>query len=190
MNKNRCGWVDTSKNEAYVKYHDTEWGFEKHDDKELFKLLCLEGAQAGLTWEMILNRRADYDQSFWNLDPEVLVNKTDAELLVAMTKTKVIQNRLKTLCLGKNARGYVSILSEHQSFDKFIWSFVNNKTIVKDWKANPEPFASTKESENMSKSLKKYGFSFVGPTICYAFMQAAGLVNDHELKCYLARAGE
>jgi DNA-3-methyladenine glycosylase I len=186
MNKNRCGWINTSKNQAYIDYHDTEWGAEHHGDKELFKLLCLEGAQAGLTWEQILNRRADYDESFWGLDPEILVYKSDAELLEAMTKTKVIQNRLKTLSLSKNARGYMQVLSDYGSFNKFIWSFVGGKQIVKDWATYPDPFATIKESEAMSKALKKYGFSFVGPTICYAFMQAAGLAYDHEPGCFLA----
>jgi DNA-3-methyladenine glycosylase I len=183
--KKRCGWANPN-NQAYIEYHDTEWGRPLHDDKLLFRLLCLEGAQAGLTWEMILNRRGEYDQAYWNFDPDALATVSALTLMDRMNSYGVVKNKLKTLCLSKNARGYTKIVAEHGSFDKYLWAYVNNETVVNVWDKYQDAPTSTPASEAMSKSLKKYGFTFVGPTICYAFMQAAGLVSDHEKSCFLA----
>ena len=181
--KQRCDWVN-EKNHLYVHYHDTEWGIELKDDRKLFELLCLEGAQAGLTWEMILNKREDYRKAFWNFDPKVLSNKTYKELLEAMANSNVVKNKLKTEGLKKNAIAYLAIIEEHGSFSKYIWSFVNDTQIVNSWASYYMAPTQTEESQAMSKGLKKYGFTFTGPVICYAFMQAAGLVSDHEIDCF------
>lgn len=181
--KQRCDWVN-EKNHLYVHYHDTEWGIELKDDRKLFELLCLEGAQAGLTWEMILNKREEYRKAFWNFDPKVLSNKTYKELLEAMANSNVVKNKLKTEGLKKNAIAYLAIIQEHGSFSKYIWSFVNDTQIVNSWASYYMAPTQTEESQAMSKGLKKYGFTFTGPVICYAFMQAAGLVSDHEIDCF------
>jgi DNA-3-methyladenine glycosylase I len=183
--KKRCEWSNP-KNQAYVDYHDLEWGRPLHDDKLLFRLLCLEGAQAGLTWEMILNRRGEYDLAYWNFDPDALATVSALTLMDRMNSYGVVKNKLKTLCLSKNARGYAKIVAEHGSFDKYLWDFVEGNTIVNTWDNYQDAPTSNPVSDAMSKSLKKYGFTFVGPTICYAFMQAAGLVSDHEKSCFLA----
>ncbi len=181
--KPRCSWVNL-KNHLYVDYHDNEWGEPLRDDQKLFELLCLEGAQAGLSWEQVLNKREDYRKSFWNFDPKILANKSYKELLEVMAVSNVIKNKLKVEGLKKNAQAYLVIVAEHGSFCDFVWSFVDNKTIVNCWASYYMAPTQTDQSRALSKALKKYGFTFAGPIVCYAFMQAAGLVSDHEIDCY------
>jgi DNA-3-methyladenine glycosylase I len=184
--KSRCGWVNL-KNPLYIKYHDEEWGRELHDDHKLFELLCLEGAQAGLSWETILNKREEYRRCFWDFDVEVLVSKTDEELLELIQHFGVIKNRLKTLGVKKNAMAYHKIIEEHGSLDTFLWSYVDGSPIVNLWDNYRDAPTQTDISTKLSKDLKKYGFGFVGPVICYAFMQACGMVSDHEKECWCAK---
>jgi DNA-3-methyladenine glycosylase I len=179
----RCGWVNL-KNPHYINYHDTEWGLPMHDSLKLFELLCLEGAQAGLTWELILNKRAVYREAFWGFDPSKLALKTDTELLARMTEFWVVKNRLKTLALRKNALAYNTIERDHGSFSAFIWSFAPQWLGQNIWNSYRDAPTSSPQSEQMSKALKKYGWSFAGSTICYAYMQSAGLVADHEKGCF------
>jgi DNA-3-methyladenine glycosylase I len=184
-NKIRCGWVNL-KNEKYIKYHDEEWGVEIHDDQKLFELLCLEGAQAGLSWETILNKREEYRKCFWDFDIEKIIKKTDEELLERIQNFGVVKNKLKILGVKKNAIAYKKIVSEHKSLDNFLCSHVNNKQIINIWKNYKDAPTQTDVSIKLSKDLKKYGFTFVGPVICYAFMQSCGMVSDHEERCFLA----
>jgi DNA-3-methyladenine glycosylase I len=182
-NKTHCGWVNLN-NPLYIQYHDQEWGRPIHDDHLLFELLCLEGAQAGVTWEMVLNRREEYRACFWNFDIEILVNKTDEELLARIQDFGVIKNRLKTLGVKKNALAFQKIVAEHGSLDQFLWSYVDNQPIINLWDNYKDAPTCTEISTKLSKDLKKYGFTFVGPVICYAFMQSCGMVSDHEVGCW------
>jgi DNA-3-methyladenine glycosylase I len=181
--KTRCGWVNLN-NPLYIQYHDEEWGRPIHDDHLLFELLCLEGAQAGVTWELVLNRREEYSKCFWNFDIQTLIGKTDEELLTRIQNFGVIKNRLKTLSVKKNAHAYLKIVEEHGSLDTFLWSYVNYKPIVNGWTHFKDAPVRIEISDKLSKDLKKYGFSFVGPVICYAFMQSSGMVSDHEVGCW------
>jgi DNA-3-methyladenine glycosylase I len=183
MSKSYCGWVNLN-NPLYIKYHDEEWGRELHDDHKLFELLCLEGAQAGVTWEQVLNKREEYRKCFWNFDIATLISKTDEELLARIQDFGVIKNRLKTLVIKKNALAYLKIVQEHGSLDKFLWSYMGGKPIVNTWQSYKDAPNSTDISTKLSKDLKKYGFGFVGPVICYAFMQSSGMVSDHEAGCW------
>jgi DNA-3-methyladenine glycosylase I len=183
ITKTRCGWVNLN-NPLYIKYHDEEWGRPMHDDHKLFELLCLEGAQAGVTWEMVLNRREEYRKCFWNFDIETLISKTDEELLARIQGFGVIKNRLKTLGVKKNALAYLKIVEENGSLDKYLWEFVDNKPIINKWTNYKDAPARIEISDKLSKSLKKNGFTFVGPVICYAFMQSSGMVSDHQADCW------
>lgn len=185
LEKTRCHWVNL-KNPLYINYHDKEWGIPLHDDHKLFELLCLEGAQAGLSWETILNKREEYRKCFYNFDPEILITKTDEELLERIQHFVVIKNRLKTLSVKKNATAYFKIVAEHGSLDSFLWSFLNHNSIINIGDGYKDASIFTETSTKMSKTLKKYGFGFIGPVICYAFMQAAGMVKDHEKACWLS----
>lgn len=184
--KTRCGWVNM-KNDLYIEYHDVEWGVPLYDDQKLFELLCLEGAQAGLSWETILNKREEYRKCFWDFDIEKIIKKTDEELLERMSKFGVVKNKLKVLGVKKNAIAYKKIILEHGSLNKYLWNFVNNKPIINTWDNYKNAPTQTDISGKLSKELKSYGFTFVGPTICYAFMQAAGIVSDHEKMCFLSK---
>jgi DNA-3-methyladenine glycosylase I len=184
--KKRCGWVKLN-NPLYVKYHDEEWGRELHDDKKLFELLCLEGAQAGVTWETVLNKREEYRKCFWNFDIPTLITKTDEELLDRIQDFGVIKNRLKTLSIRKNAMAYLNVIKDHGSLDTFLWSFVDGRQTVNRWVNFTDAPARTEISDNLSTALKKYGFSFVGPVICYAFMQSCGMVSDHQVDCWCVK---
>ena len=181
--KIRCGWVNL-KNKLYIKYHDEEWSAPLYDDQKLFELLCLEGAQAGLSWESILNKREEYRKCFWGFDTEEIIKKSDEELLERIQSFGVIKNKLKTLSIKKNALAYEKIKKEHGSLNKFLWSCVQNKQIINVWNNYKDAPVSTSISEKLGKDLKKYGFAFVGPVICYAFMQASGMVSDHEKGCF------
>ena len=177
--KNRCIWH--LGDEVYLKYHDEEWGVPVYDDQELFEMLILEGAQAGLSWITILKRRKNYRIAYDGFDPTVMAAWNDSKIISLYANKDIIRNHLKIMAAGENARAYMKVLQEFTSFREFIWSFVNYKPITNFWKSWDKTPAKTKESENMSKELKARGFQFVGPTICYAYMQAIGMVNDHKL---------
>lgn len=184
--KTRCLWVPSDK-EDYVAYHDNEWGRPIYDDKVLFEFLILEGAQAGLSWYTILKRRADYKKVFKNFDVKKVANLSDEELEMILTETNVIRNRLKVFSVRKNAGVFLSIQEEFGSFSRYLWSFVNNQSIVHRPKTLSDIPTSIPESIALSQDLKKRGMSFVGGTIMYAYMQAVGLVDDHMHNCYLSK---
>ena len=184
--KKRCAWAGTDP--LYVAYHDTEWGVPLHDDRKLFESLVLDGAQAGLSWITILKKRENYRRAFDEFDAERIASYDEAKILELLSNSGIVRNRLKIESAVRNARAYLSVREEFGSFDAYLWRFVGGETIRNAWRTEEEIPASTPESEAMSKDLKSRGFRFVGPTICYAFMQAAGLVNDHVLDCF--RYGE
>lgn len=181
--KNRC-FGNKSNQELYANYHDNEWGIPKYNDRELFELLVLEGAQAGLNWETILKKRQGYRDAFYNFDPVKVANMTDCELESLRSNHNIIRNKLKIYSTRKNAKAFLQIQREFGSFSDYLWAFVDNKPIKNHWKSHQEVPTSTSISEKISKNLKKRGISFVGPTIIYAYMQAAGLVNDHLVDCW------
>lgn len=183
----RCPWVPTHL-PLYVQYHDEEWGVPVRDSQALFAKLCLDGAQAGLTWWTILQRREHYYAAFDGFDPRKIIHYDDAKVAELLANPGIIRNRLKVQSVIKNARGYLQIEEEKGSFSDFLWSFVGGQTIVHELHTLKDYPAISPESEAMSKALKKYGFTFVGPTIVYAFMQAVGMVNDHAVDCF--RRGE
>jgi len=179
--KKRCSWASR---ESMTEYHDNEWGVPVHNDRRLFEMLILEGAQAGLTWETILKRRKTYRKAFNNFDP-VKISKYNSKDVKRLLKDEgIIRNRLKVAATIGNAKVFLEVKKEFGSFDKYIWGFVNHKPIVNKFKKLSDFPATTSVSDKMSKDLKKRGFKFVGPTICYAFMQAVGMTNDHEIGCF------
>jgi DNA-3-methyladenine glycosylase I len=180
--KKRCDWV--TDDGIYREYHDKEWGVPVYDDRVLFEMLILEGSQAGLSWLTILKRRENYRKAYAGFDPETMAKWTDEKLQSLRNDPGIIRNRLKIAAARQNARAYLRIVEEYGTFKDFIWSFVDNKPITNSWKNLSEIPAATKESDAMSKELKKQGFKFTGSTICYAFMQAVGMVNDHTTTCY------
>lgn len=181
--KTRCSWVPKDKPD-YALYHDHEWGKPVHDDRLLFEMLCLEGAQAGLSWYTILKRREGYRKAFKNFDPKKASKMTDAELEKVLASADVIRNRLKVFSVRKNAQAFLAIQKEFGSFDKYVWNFVGGKPKVNRPKTGKDIVAKTRESDALSKDLKKRGMSFVGSTIMYAYMQAVGMVNDHMKGCF------
>ena len=181
--KTRCPWVPLDK-PLYVRYHDEEWGVPVHDGRALFAKLCLDGAQAGLSWWSVLTRRDSYYEAFADFDPPSIVEFGDRDVESLMGNTGIIRNRLKIESVIKNARGYIAIENAHGDFGEYLWRFVGSKPVANRLATIEDYPTLTAESEEMSKSLKKYGFSFVGPTICYAFMQAVGMVNDHTVSCF------
>ena len=183
--KPRCAWLPTDKPD-YVHYHDTEWGVPVHDDRLLFEMLILEGAQAGLSWYTILKRREGYRENFKNFEIDKVARMSDAELEATLLDERIIRNRLKVFSVRKNALVFLQIQKEFGSFDKYIWAFVGGKPIVSRPKNMAEISAKTPVSDAISKDLKKRGMSFVGSTIIYAYMQAIGIVNDHFINCFLA----
>lgn len=172
--------------EFYAKYHDEEWGIPVHDDRHLFEMLILEGAQAGLSWETILKRREGYRKAFHNFDPVKLAAMTDEELTSLQDDSGIIRNRLKIASARRNAKVFLQIQKEFGSFDAYAWNFVHKKPIVNRPKNFKEVATATAESDALSKDLKKRGMNFVGSTIIYAWMQAVGLVNDHLTSCHCA----
>ena len=182
----RCDWADATELDA--KYHDEEWGVPVHDDRLLFEMLILEGAQAGLSWTTILKKREGYRAAFDNFDAEKIALYSEEKVEELLLNPEIIRHKLKINAAVTNAEAFLAVKEEYGSFDRYIWSFVNGKPIVNKWKTISEVPASSPESEAMSKSLKKKGFKFVGPTICYAYMQAVGMVNDHLVTCF--RYGE
>ena len=175
--KTRCEWAN-SKNPLMVAYHDREWGKPLKNDRKLFELFILEGAQAGLSWEIILNRRENYRKTFKQFDPEKLARLTDQQLEKILKDPGIIRNRLKVYSVRLNARVYLEVREEFGTFSKYLWSFVGGTPIQNRWKTLSEIPVTTPESDAMSRDLKTRGFKFVGSTICYAFMQAAGMVNE------------
>ncbi len=180
--KKRCDWL--TDDEIYLEYHDKEWGVPVYDDRALFEMLILEGAQAGLSWITILKRRQTYRQAYDGFDPEKMAKWSDKKIQTLLNDPGVIRNKLKVAAAKQNAQAYLQVIEEHGTFHDFIWFFVGGKPITNRWKTISEIPATTKESDAMSKSLKKKGFKFVGSTICYAFMQSVGMVNDHVTACY------
>ena len=178
----RCEWCLGS--ELYREYHDSEWGVPVHDDRRLFEFLLLEGAQAGLSWLTILQRRQNYRQAFEGFDAERIARYGSRQKKKLLTDPGIIRNRLKIEAFVGNAKAFLSIQKDYGSFDAYIWQFVDRKPIENRWRSLKEIPATTKESDAMSRDLKKRGFRFVGSTICYAFMQAVGMVNDHVVSCF------
>jgi len=181
--KTRCAWSPPDK-PIYIRYHDSEWGKPVHDDRKLFEMLILEGAQAGLSWYTILKRRDGYRKAFKNFDPATVAKMTDAELENVLAKGDIIRNRLKVFSARRNARIFRAIQKEFGSFDAYLWRFVDGSPKFNRPKTMKDIPARTAESDALSKDLKKRGMSFVGSTIMYAYMQAVGMVNDHTQDCY------
>jgi DNA-3-methyladenine glycosylase I len=182
----RCEWANTS--EIEQSYHDKEWGVATHEDRCLFEFLILEGAQAGLSWSTILRKREGYRKAFDNFDVQKIARYTDHDVARLLVNAEIIRNKLKIMATITNARAFRQVQEQFGSFDHYIWQFVNGKPIQNAWEKMTDIPASTPESEAMSQDLQKRGFKFVGKTICYAFMQAVGMVNDHLTDCF--RYGE
>ena len=187
----RCSWCGDDP--LYVKYHDDEWGVPLHDDRRLFEMLILEGAQAGLSWITILRKRPAYRRAFDQFNPKTIAAYTAPKLRALMNDAGIVRNKLKIEGTVKNAKAFLAVQAEFGSFDNYIWQFVGGAPIVNRHDGSTRLPATTPESDAMSKALKKRGFTFVGSTICYAFMQATGMVNDHVVGCVArktARSGK
>jgi len=182
MTKTRCEWGTGS--QLYIDYHDNEWGVPIHDDRTLFEFLILEGAQAGLSWETVLKKRENYRKAFSNFDPVTVSRYGDKKIESLMGNKGIIRNRLKITSAINNAKRFLEVQKEFGSFDTYTWQFVDGKPITNRFKSMQEIPATTEVSNTMSKDLKKRKFKFVGPTICYAYMQATGMVNDHIVGCF------
>lgn len=178
----RCDWCTSDP--VYIQYHDTEWGVPMYKDEQLFELLILEGTQAGLSWITILKRREAYRKAYDNFNPESMASWDEQKIMSLRQNCAIIRNKLKIEAATKNARAYLRLLEEEGSFSKFLWDFVGGQPQQNSWDKMEQVPAQTDQSVAMSKALKKKGFSFVGPTICYAFMQSAGMVNDHLVSCF------
>ena len=183
--RTRCPWAVS---EAMIAYHDREWGVPLHDDRRLFEFLILEGAQAGLSWETILRKREAYREAFDDFDAARIARYTSKKLEKLLSNPGIIRNRLKIDSAVRNARAFLKVQDEFDSFDRYIWQFVGGKPIVNRWASLKQVPPRTSESDAMSKDLQRRGFNFVGSTICYAFMQATGMVNDHLVGCPRWRA--
>lgn len=185
--KTRCSWAGAT-DPLMIAYHDEEWGVPSHDDRHFFEMLTLEGAQAGLNWRTILHKRDGYRSAFDNFDPRKVARYDARKVKSLLSDPGIVRNRLKVASTIDNARAFLAVQKEFGSFDAYIWTFVGKKPIVNSWQRLSQIPAKTPESDAMSKDLKKRGFRFVGSTICYAFMQATGLVNDHAVDCFRHRA--
>jgi DNA-3-methyladenine glycosylase I len=181
----RCPWA---KSDLYVQYHDTEWGVPVHDDRLLFEFLILEGAQAGLSWETILKKRDNYRKAFDNFDPAIVARYSDKKRTSLLANAGIVRNRLKIEAAIQNSKSFLVVQDESGSFDRYIWQFVGNESRQNAWTSMKQVPAKTAESDAMSKDLRRRGFKFVGSTICYAFMQAVGMVNDHLVGCFRHKA--
>jgi DNA-3-methyladenine glycosylase I len=177
----RCAWA---KNDLAIRYHDREWGVPCHRDRVLFEFLILEGAQAGLSWDTILRKRKSYRTAFDNFDPKKVSSYSARKIRELMLNQGIVRNRLKILSAIQNGKAFLAVQDEFGSFDRYIWQFVDRKPLVNGRKASETIPARTAQSDAMSKDLKERGFTFVGSTICYAFMQATGMVNDHSVNCF------
>jgi DNA-3-methyladenine glycosylase I len=180
----RCAWA---RNELAIEYHDREWGVPQHDDRVLFEFLVLEGAQAGLSWDTILRKRENYRSALDGFDPQKIARYSQRKLDALMRNDGIVRNRLKVASVVKNARAVLELQKEFGSFDRYVWQFVGGKPQVNARRELSEVPARTPESDSMSKALQKRGLTFVGSTICYAFMQAVGMVNDHLVTCFRYR---
>ena len=180
--KSRCSWSSTDP--LYRKYHDTEWGVPLHNDRRLFEFLILDGAQAGLSWFTILKKRQNYRKAFDDFDPHKIAGYDTRKVSELLSNEGIVRNKLKINAAIQNAISFLAVQREFGSFNNYIWQFVGGDTIKNKWESLAEIPAQTQESAAMGADLKKRGFKFVGPTICYAFMQAAGLVNDHVVDCF------
>lgn len=185
MEITRCAWVN--EDPLYIAYHDEEWGKPLHDDRKLFELLMLEGMQAGLSWYTVLKKREHFRKVFDGFDPQKIVHYDEAKIESLMQDTGIIRNRLKINAIVKNAEVYLQICRDEGSFADYLWSFTGGRPLINGWKTRSEVPATTVQSDEMSKALKKKGMKFVGSTICYAFMQASGMVNDHTADCFCRR---
>jgi len=181
----RCAWAS---GELSIRYHDEEWGVPVHDDRKLFEFLILEGAQAGLSWSTILNKRENYRKAFDRFDPARVARYDRKKIQQLLRDPGIVRNRLKIASAVENAKAFLRVQEEFGSFDRYIWQFVGGKPMVNQRKSMGEVPARTTESDAMSKDLKRRGFKFVGSTICYAFMQAVGMVNDHVVECFRYKA--
>jgi len=181
-NNKRCFGNEYGK-EFYAKYHDTEWGSPLHDDRLLFEMLCLEGAQAGLNWETVLKKREGYRSLFHNFEVNTVAKMTDNELEDLLVNPAIIRNRRKVFSVRENAKVFLKIQEEFKTFDTYLWKFVNYNPIINNWKKAEEVPSNSDISDALSKDLKRRGMTFVGTTIIYAFMQAVGMVNDHLIDC-------
>ena len=180
--KKRCDWAGSDP--LYIDYHDTEWGVPLHDDRKLLEFLLLDGAQAGLSWLTILKKRENYRAAFDNFDAEKIAAYGPDKVQALMSDKGIVRNRAKIASFIKNSQAFLAVRDQYGGFDAYIWRFTDGKTVKNAWKIMSEIPPKTEESEAMSKDLKQRGFTFVGPTICYAFMQAAGMVNDHIVDCF------
>ena len=177
----RCSWAS---NELSIRYHDEEWGVPSHNDRTLFEFLILEGAQAGLSWDTILRKRENYRAAFDGFDPKRIAAYDHRKMQALLRDPGIVRNRLKIASAVKNAQAFLKVQSEFGSFDRYVWQFVGGKPLVNPWRFSKQVPARTPQSDAISKDLKKRGFTFVGSTICYAFMQAVGMVNDHLTTCF------
>ncbi len=178
----RCHWVGSEP--IYIEYHDREWGVPLHDDRMLFEFLVLEGAQAGLSWLTILRKRENYRAAFAEFDPEAVARFNRRSIERLLRNEGIVRNRQKVVAAVSNARAFLAVQEEFGSFDRYVWRFVDGKPLQGRWRTTRDVPAKTRESEAMSKDMIRRGFRFVGPTICYAHMQATGMVNDHQLDCF------
>jgi DNA-3-methyladenine glycosylase I len=183
-NKQRCAWI---KDPLMQHYHDEEWGVPLHDDRKLFEFMVLDAFQAGLSWKTVLNKRENFRKAFLNFDPDKIAAFNEADYENLLADPGIIRNRAKIRSTITNAQAFLKVQKEFGTFDKYIWSFVNHKPVINSWKSLSELPARTEISDMMSKDLTKRGFKFAGSTICYAFMQAAGMVNDHVVGCFRYR---
>ena len=186
MSSQRCQWAGSEggKHERMIEYHDREWGVPVHDDRLLFEFLILEGAQAGLSWSTVLNKRQRYREVFDNFDPAKVAGYDEAKVAELLSDPGIIRNQLKVRSAISNAQVFLEIQEQHGTFDAYIWQFIGGESRINRWRSLAEIPASTTASDIMSRTLKKAGFQFVGSTICYAFMQATGMVNDHTMDCF------
>lgn len=184
--KDRCAWCGDDP--LYAAYHDEEWGVPLHDDRRLFEMLVLEGAQAGLSWLTILRKRENYRRAFEGFEPEIVAQYTETDVQRLLGDPGIVRNRLKIESAIRNARGVLAIIDEQGSLDAFLWQFVDGAPRQNAWKSLADVPVNTAESDRMSRELKRRGFNFVGSTICYAFMQSVGMVNDHIVGCFLHRS--
>jgi len=183
--KERCGWARGDR--LLIDYHDEEWGVPLHDDRLLFEFLILEGFQAGLSWLTILRKRENYRKAFDRFDPTIIGQYNEEKIRELMQDAGIVRNSLKIRAAVDNARAFLDVQDEFASYDEYIWQFVDGSTIQNEWRHLKEIPSTSGESEAMSQDLKRRGFKFVGPTICYAFMQAVGMVNDHLVSCFRYR---
>jgi DNA-3-methyladenine glycosylase I len=178
----RCPWSESS--DLMLQYHDTEWGTPLHDDVKLFEFFVLDAFQAGLSWATIINKRENFRRAFDNFQPEIIAKYTPAKVQELLSNTGIIRNKLKIEASINNARNFLDIQQEYGSFDKYIWQFTDHKSLVNKWSDIAEVPSRSEKSDRMSKDLKSKGFKFVGSTICYSFMQASGMINDHLISCF------